>query len=68
MRVPWRRKWVTSSLSYGNGQCLEVTGLDTGKIRLRDSKHPEEGVLKFTPAAWDEFLKGVAAEEFNRKF
>lgn len=67
MRMPWRRVWVKSSLSYGNGNCVEVSGLGTSTIRLRDSKHPERGTLKFTPEQWDEFIGGgVRLGEFNR--
>jgi hypothetical protein len=59
--------WIKSSLSTYNGNCVEVAGLSSETIRVRDSKNPRSGVLNFTPAEWDAFLGGVANGEFNRK-
>lgn len=58
--------WTKSSLSYHNGNCVEVTGLDGEVIRVRDSKNPRRGVLSFTTAEWDAFIGGVQLGEFNR--
>jgi Domain of unknown function (DUF397) len=59
--------WIKSSLSSYNGNCVQVQGLTTETIRVRDSKNPRGGVLNFTPAEWDAFVGGVLNGEFNRK-
>lgn len=61
-------EWAKSSFSYANGNCVEVAGLSTQMIRIRDSKNPEGPVLLFTPAEWDAFLGGVRNGEFDRRF
>jgi hypothetical protein len=58
--------WIKSSLSAYNGNCVEVTGLTSDRIRVRDSKHPRRAVLNFTPAEWDAFIGGVHNGEFDR--
>jgi hypothetical protein len=59
-------EWIKSSLSYANGNCLEVSGLSGSRIKIRDSKDPEGPVLHFSPAEWDAFLGGVRNGEFDR--
>ena len=59
--------WIKSSLSYHNGTCVEVAGLEDEIIRVRDSKNPRGGILSFTPAEWDAFVGGVRNGEFDRK-
>lgn len=58
--------WVKSSLSFANGNCVEVSGLDAAEILVRNSRDPEGRVLRFTPAEWDAFLGGVRLGEFDR--
>jgi hypothetical protein len=58
--------WIKSSLSFSNGDCVEVTGLPDGSIGVRDSKDIRGPVLRFTPAEWDAFLGGVRNGEFDR--
>ena len=58
--------WKKSSLSYANGNCVEVGGLSGDLIRLRDSKDVKGPVLRFTPDEWDAFLGGVRNGEFDR--
>ena len=60
-------KWIKSSLSSYTGNCVEVAGLASDAIRVRDSKNPQRGVLNFTPAEWDAFIGGVRNGEFDRK-
>jgi hypothetical protein len=57
--------WVKSSLSFSNGNCVEVANL-SGEIRVRDSKDPRGPVLRFTPDEWHAFLGGVRNGEFDR--
>jgi Domain of unknown function (DUF397) len=58
-------KWVKSSLSFSNGNCVEVAGLPGGGIGVRDSKDTEGPVLQFTPDEWHAFLGGVRNGEFD---
>ena len=48
--------WVKSSLSFSNGNCVEVAELPGGSVGVRNSRDPEGPVLKFTQGAWDAFL------------
>jgi hypothetical protein len=60
--------WQKSSYSAANGgsdQCVEV-GQTPTLVALRDSKDPSGPVLTVTPAAWDSFIRGLAAGDFNR--
>lgn len=57
--------WVKSSLSFANGNCLEVASLPDGGIGIRDSKDREGAILRFTPGEWDAFLGGVRNGEFD---
>jgi len=49
-------RWVKSSFSFSNGNCVEVAGLGR-MVGLRDSKDPEGPVLHFTPSEWSAFLR-----------
>ena len=66
MQVNTSPYWIKSSLSYSNGNCVEVTGLPDGRIGVRDSKYAPGPVLQFTPREWQEFLGGVRNGEFDR--
>jgi hypothetical protein len=57
--------WVKSSLSYSNGNCVEVASLTDGEIGMRDSKDPGGPVLRFTQDEWRAFVGGVIAGEFD---
>jgi Domain of unknown function (DUF397) len=58
--------WQKSSLSAYNGNCVEVSGLDSEEIKVRNSRHPDRPGLTFTPAEWDAFIGGVMRGEFDR--
>lgn len=58
--------WVKSSLSFANGNCVEVKIFDDGSADVRNSRKPEEGVLHFTPDEWRAFIGGVRNGEFDR--
>jgi hypothetical protein len=49
-----------------NGNCIEVAGLASDCIGIRDSKNPQGVTLTFTPAGWDAFIGGVRCGEFKR--
>ncbi len=57
--------WHTSSFSTGGGNCVEVALLDDGRTAVRNSNHPEAGVVLVTRAEMDAWLKGVKAGEFD---
>ncbi len=57
--------WIKSSLSFSNGNCVEVASMADGGVAVRDSKHPNGPVLHFTPSEWDAFVGGVRNGEFD---
>ncbi len=57
--------WVKSSFSGNNGDCVEVAALDGGRIAVRNSNHPDQGVVFFTRTEMDAWIKGVKAGEFD---
>jgi hypothetical protein len=59
-------RWVKSSLSFANGNCVEVKIFDDGSADVRNSRKPEGGILHFTPGEWDAFVGGVKLGEFDR--
>ena len=58
--------WIKSSLSFSNGNCVEVASLPNDEVGVRDSKNTEGPVLRFTPAEWHAFVGGVRNGEFDR--
>jgi hypothetical protein len=67
MRIRGRPRWIKSSLSTYNGDCVEVAGLAGETISVRDSKDPRGAVLSFSAAEWDAFIGGVRDGEFDRR-
>jgi len=57
--------WVKSSLSFANGNCVEVASLPDGTVGLRNSRDPAGPVLRFTPDEWHAFLGGAQKGEFD---
>ena len=58
--------WIKSSLSFANGNCVEVTELPGGSVGVRNSRDPGGPVLRFTHGEWDAFLAGARRGEFDR--
>jgi hypothetical protein len=58
--------WIKSSLSYANGNCVEVASLPGGTIGVRNSRDTAGPVLMFTPEEWHAFLGGVRNGDFGR--
>jgi hypothetical protein len=63
--VSARPAWIKSSLSYANGNCVEVSELSEGAVCVRNSRDREGPVLRFTPEEWRAFLGGVRNGEFD---
>jgi Domain of unknown function (DUF397) len=57
--------WIKSSLSFANGNCVEVARLGDGQIGVRDSKDPDGPVLRFAASEWAAFSGGVRDGEFD---
>jgi len=58
--------WVKSSLSFSNGNCVEVASLAGGEIGVRNSRDPGGPVLRFTPREWGTFVGRARFGEFDR--
>jgi hypothetical protein len=59
-------EWVKSSLSFANGNCVEVASLPAGEVGVRNSRDIAGAVLRFTPDEWHAFIGGVRNGEFDR--
>lgn len=57
--------WRTSRFSGNNGTCVEVAALPDGHIAVRNSNHPDEGMVLFTRAEMSAWISGVKAGEFD---
>ena len=57
--------WVKSSLSFSNGNCVEVASLPGGGVGVRNSRDSAGAVLQFTSDEWHAFLGGVRNGEFD---
>jgi hypothetical protein len=57
--------WVKSSLSFSNGNCVEVASLPHGEVGVRNSRDREGAVLVFTSDEWRAFIGGAHNGEFD---
>ncbi|WP_190815278.1 DUF397 domain-containing protein [Saccharopolyspora pogona] len=58
-RTPLNTDWFKSSRSTASSDnCVEVQLLGSA-VCVRDSKAPEDGVLRFDSAAWSAFLSSL---------
>lgn len=57
--------WFKSSLSFANGNCVEVQMLTDGGVQVRNSREADGGTLTFTAAEWSAFLGGAKKGEFD---
>jgi hypothetical protein len=57
--------WRTSSHTADGNQCVEVAVLPDRRVAIRDSKHPDEAILIYTPDEWRAFIAGARAGEFD---
>jgi hypothetical protein len=59
-------EWVKSSLSFANGNCVEVADLGEAGVAVRNSRKPGGPVLEFTNDEWRAFIGGAHRGEFDR--
>jgi hypothetical protein len=58
--------WQKSSLSFSNGNCVEMADLPDGGVAMRDSKHPDEAMLSFSSRAdFKAFLENAKSGLFD---
>lgn len=60
-----RLTWRKSSFSGMEGNCVELAALGDGRIAVRNSRHPDEGIVLCTRPAMDAWVTGVKAGEFD---
>lgn len=58
-------EWVKSSLSFANGNSVEVANLGPNAVGVRDSKDPSQPYLVFDRDEWVAFIGGVHRGEFD---
>ena len=58
-------QWRKSRASNPNGDCVELAGLDTGEVAVRNSRDPRGPALIFTRAEIAAFLRGAKDAEFD---
>ena len=60
-------RWVKSSFSFANGNCVEVAELSGGSFGIRDSRDPGGPILRFTRGEWAAFLASQVATCRSRR-
>lgn len=61
-----KASWQKSSWSSYNGNCVEISRFQDGRVGIRDTKDRKTGpVLIFTRPEWDAFLSGAKHGEFD---
>lgn len=58
-------RWIKSSHSNAEGNCVEVAALADGGVALRNSRDPEGPALVYTRAELAAFLAGAKDGEFD---
>lgn len=58
-------RWLKSSYSGPQGNCVEVATLPDGTVAVRNSRYPDGPALIFTSAEWGAFLSAAADGEFD---
>jgi hypothetical protein len=59
-------RWVKSSHSFSNGNCVEVAVLPGGQVGVRHSRHTAGPVLRFPAAEWRAFLTAARSGTFDQ--
>jgi hypothetical protein len=64
-RAAWRKSSFSGGGGQGGGNCVEVAPQKGGRIAMRNSNHPEAGVVFFTRAEIAAWINGCKAGEFD---
>lgn len=57
--------WRKSQASNPNGDCVELAGLVSGEVAVRNSRDPHGPALIFTRAEIAAFVRGAKDSEFD---
>lgn len=57
--------WFKSSYSSADSDNCVTVRVSAGRVRVKDSKNPDSGILVFSHAAWRAFIGGVKLGEFE---
>ena len=58
-------RWIKSTHSNAEGNCVEVAVLADGAVAMRNSRDPDGPALVYTPADVAAFLAGCKDGEFD---
>lgn len=58
-------RWIKSTHSNAEGNCVEVAVLADGAVALRNSRDPDGPALVYTPAEVAAFLAGCKDGQFD---
>ncbi|MFD7131170.1 DUF397 domain-containing protein [Streptomyces sp. NPDC059894] len=58
-------RWIKSSHSNAEGNCVELAVLEGGGVAVRNSRDPEGPALVYTPAEVAAFVAGAKGGEFD---
>lgn len=61
-RAEWRKSSFSGGGGMGGGNCVEVASLADGRIAVRNSRHPGNGVVLLARAEATAWIEGVKAE------
>jgi Domain of unknown function (DUF397) len=65
--LAWRKSSFSGSGGNSSG-CVEVAPLPDGGMAVRDTKDRSRAAHLHSAPAWQAFLRGIRAGEFNRTF
>lgn len=64
-RAEWRKSSFSGDGDIGGGNCVEIAPLPNGHIALRNSNHPEAGVLFFTRAETNAWINSCKSGDLD---
>ena len=56
--------WFKSSFSANTDNCVEFRRVEGG-VEVRNSKRPNDAIIRYTDSEWRAFVAGVKAGEFD---
>lgn len=54
-------KWVKPTRTGTDGNCVEARFVQ-GVVEVRNSNHPDAGLVRFTPREWEVFVEAVSLD------